>query len=182
MKKILGKKLSLLLLPLCLVLASCGSENDDDDNDDVVQEQTPVPTNNDPAPTNVSFTRHCRPVEEIQGGNFEYIWAMPDTGEIERLSFDTGRNQARVQIAGVPGSQQGPYTPVPAPEGQAGSFGEFRNGRLTLSFPVIPTGTIRGSTKEYVIGNLSAADADLGTFLCPLSILRELNADPITIE
>lgn len=181
MKDILRKKLSLFMLPLCLLaITSCGNDDDDDKNDAPVLEQAPTPTTDTNAPA-TTFTKHCRKADEVPGGNFQFDWSDPLPGQIRRLSFNTGKNLGRIDVQGVSGERvQGEYTPVPAPEGEQGSFGELRFREFALSFPVIPTGNIRGSEADYAIGNLNAGETSLGTYLCSPSLLRELGETAIT--
>lgn len=175
MKEILRKKLSLLMLPLCLVLTTaCGGDNDDD-NDDVVLEQTPAPTNEEnpnPPRTTTAFTKHCRLADEIPGGNFDHDWAVPLPGQLRRLSFNTDRNRVRLDFQGVSGERvEGTYDPQPAIEGA--TQGSLVYQDFDLFFPVGPSGTIRGSNREYLIGKLQRGENNLGTYLCPRSLLNE---------
>lgn len=177
MKKNLQQKLSYLLLPLCLVIATaCGGDNDDID-DVVVQEQVPVPADNEDTPsTRSNFNQRCRLANEVAGGNFDHDWAYPFPGQISRLVFSTTNNQVRLDLEGIGGETlQGSYFPVRPPAGELGSQGEFRYRDLSLFFPELPPGTIRGSHREYLIGKLRRGETALGTYLCPQSLLSELN-------
>jgi hypothetical protein len=179
MKNILRTKWSLLVLPLSLLMVvSCGKDDDkNDDNTPVLEQAPPTPTTTVPSS---SFTRHCRKADEVEGGNFQFDWSDPLPGQVSRIDFNTVKNLARLQIQGVKDRPIGQYTAVPAPANTQGSFGELTFREISLSFPVIPTGTIRGSNIEYAIGNLTASGADAGTYLCSTSLLKELDAAPIS--
>ena len=175
MKEILRKRLSLLMLPLCLVFTTaCGGDNDDDDSDLIVLEQTPVPTNEEERPprTTSAFTKHCRLADEVPGANYDFDWAVALPGQLRRLSFNTARNRVRLDFQGVSGERvEGTYNPQPPIEGA--TQGSLVYQDFDLFFPAGLPGTIRGSTREYLIGKLQRGENFLGTYLCPRSLLNE---------
>lgn len=181
MKDILRMKWSLLMLPLSLAMAvSCGKDHDNNEGiTPVLQQNLPTATTSTTAPAS-SFTKHCRKADEVEGGNFQFDWADPLPGQVSRIDFNTVKNLARIEIQGVKNRPIGSYTSVPAPAGTQGLFGELRSNEISLSFPVIPKGVIRGAQTEYAIGNLTASGADAGTFLCTTSLLQELDATPLS--
>lgn len=166
-----------LLLTLNLAVISCGS-GDDGNKDPVIQEQTTAPNEGETEETNLrretSFTKHCRPVEEIEGGNFEYFWAVPHPGEFSRVSLNTSQNKVMLEVQASEEDHVSKYRVVSPEEGQIGINGTLAFNPYQFYFPVLPTGTIRGSTKEYAIGVLQREHAEVGTFLCPLSVEKEL--------
>lgn len=174
MKIEFAKKKALLLIPLSfLLITGCGSD-DDDDSSAGVQQEEPAPQTPDPDEPNTGFNRNCRRANEIPGSNFQYTFDDAEPTEVERLAFDTTDDKVRISFGDPNDARiESTYSPVKAEDGTVGSYGEFRTLTYTLQFPVLPFGTVPGSSIEYVIAKLFNGEAENGDFLCSKSLLNE---------
>lgn len=152
-------KKSLCFLPLCLILFNSSVYGKDDDA-----------TDNMGTPPN--FSTHCRLADPIAGdGGFQFQWDPSNINN--RLSFDVVKKLVRF-------SSTGPTHPGPAMDyvfvkpGGVGSYGALAFKDYKISFPVIPFGTIRGETGQYLIGALSRGTMGRGIYLCDKSLKDEL--------
>lgn len=152
----LKKIKNLLFLPLCLILLNSYAQDG----------ETAAPMGTPP-----NFTTHCRLADPIEGGSFEFEWNPSNVNN--RLSFDVIKKLIRV-------SSTGPTHPGPAmgyafiPPGGVGSYGSLGFKDFRLFFAVIPFGTIRGETGQYLIGTLNEGEVRRGIYLCAISLKDEL--------
>ncbi len=118
-----------------------------------------------------NFNTHCRLADPIPESSFQFTWNPSDRNN--RLSFDVIKKLVRV-------SSTGPTLPGPAVDyifvkpGGIGSYGALVFKSYRLSFPVIPFGTIRGETGQYLIGTLEVDGARRGVYLCDKNLKNEL--------
>lgn len=160
-------KFTLPVLSFCfLVISACGGHSHNDKDKGTQQEQ-PAPTDG-----NGSFTKICRLAKEVEGGNFQFQWS--DQSTADRLQFDTTKNRVRVASTGNTSvSGAATYTVKLPPANEVGILGSINYDGFSLSFPVIPTGSIEGESGTYLIGNLTRGNQEIGTFLCTPSLANE---------
>lgn len=135
-------------------LWSCGESSSSK-----IQEELILPTTAESearAPTNYPY--ECRPVDEVQGGNFDFFWSYPRPGEIETLKLHPEKKFIQLRFLGT-GDE---YTSRVVKEENS-----FKSGDYRAMVPPLPTGTIRGRRKEYTIVNLYLGENEIQKFLCP---------------
>ncbi|MGZ3787362.1 MAG: hypothetical protein ACXVLQ_02500 [Bacteriovorax sp.] len=115
----------------------------------------------------------CRLADEVEGGQFEFEWDPSNTDNL--LLFDTRKNLVGEFSTGptCPGHAM-KYESIPVPPGRVGIYGELAFKDFRLVFPVVPFGTVRGSTRQYLIGTLNEGEVRRGVYLCSKSLLNEL--------
>ncbi len=161
-----------LLVPMCfLLLTACGSDNDNH-ADSPTQAEQPASQNEE---ENSRFTVRCRLATPVEGSNFQYEWSARKVGDL--LEFDTTRNRVRVNSTdGTPPTNSATYTVSTPTAGTVGSQGSLRYEGFSLSFPVIPYGTVQGSTRQYLMGSLNRGSENLGDYLCGRTLQNELRS------
>ncbi len=152
------------LIPLLFVfvLWGCGKEKPSRAQDPLT---LPTTTESEArAPENYPYK--CRPVDEVQGGNYDFFWAYPRPGEIEELKLNPEKKFIQIKYLGT-GEE---YTSSMQREENT-----FKSGDYQATVPVLPTGTIRGRKKEYAIVELYLGENEIEKFLCPKDLRDTVN-------
>jgi hypothetical protein len=154
------------LIPILLIffILSCGKSKSN-------QTQTPfsLPTNmaaesESRAPK--SYPYNCGPVDEVQGGNFDFFWSFPRPGEIEELKLDPEKKFLQVKYLGTDDGYTSKITRI---------ANSFESGDYRATIPSLPSGTIRGRKKEYTIVELYIGENEINKFLCPIGLREKIN-------
>ena len=154
--------MKLMTLILILILTACGKGSSSKKLETLV-----LPTTAESearAPTH--YTYECRPVEELQGGNYDFFWSYPRPGEIEELKLHPEKDFLQLKFLGT-GEE---YTARMEREENS-----FRSGDYRASVPTLPSGTIRGRRKEYTIVELYLGENEIEKFLCPMGLKEKVN-------
>lgn len=152
-----------IILLITLVLLACGKNESS-----TTGTETPLVTvsNEEAAASAPSrYTYRCRPVDEVQGGNFDFFWAFPRPGEIEELKLHPEKKFLNLRFL----SAEAEYTSrITRRENR------FDADAYELIVPEVPTGTIRGTREEYTILELAPRGREPQTFLCPEGLRTQM--------
>lgn len=152
---------SMTRLPFLLVLLlfNCGGKKSSKKMESLTLPTNGASESESRAPANYPY--ECRPVDEVQGGNYDFFWAYPRPGEIEELKLHPEKKFLQIKYLGTGKEYTSPVTKVE---------NSFDSGDYRATIPMLPTGTIRGRKKEYTIVELYLGENEIETFLCPMNL------------
>lgn len=153
--------MKLLPIFMTLLLFSCGKGKSSK-----AEETLTLPTtfgeSETRAPKNYPYA--CKPVDEVQGGNYDFFWSFPMPGEVEELKLNPDKKFLKIKYLG---SEEEYISRMNQRENA------FESGNYRAEVPELPSGTIRGRRKEYTIVELYFEGNEIQKFLCPRSLKNE---------
>lgn len=154
-------KLALTLMTLTIL--SCGKTKSSKDQAALTLPTTTASESESREPSHYPY--ECRPVDEVQGGNYDYFWAFPRPGEIEELKLNPEKKFLQIKYLGTGEEYTSPMQRLE---------NTFDSGEFRATIPALPAGTIRGRRKEYTILELYIGENEIEKFLCPSGLKERI--------